>query len=78
MFLVSWERKQYWLNTMEPPVVVLKQSSEVAMVPQVTGTGLPLSGFSSPPARAQMFDTFKEMRDEAMQATRNNQSHNNP
>lgn len=59
---------------MEPPVVALKQSSEVAMVPQVTGTGLPLfSGFSSPPARAQMFDTFKEMRDEAMQTTQNNQ-----
>lgn len=43
MFLVSWERKQYWLNTMEPPVVVLKQRFEVAMVPPLTGTGLPLS-----------------------------------
>lgn len=43
MLSVSWERKQYWLNTMEPPpVVVLTESLEVAMVPPLTGTGLPL------------------------------------
>lgn len=73
MFSVSRERKQYWLSSMQPPVVALTQCFEVAMVPPppppLTRAGLLLV---SPESLTNVLVLLKEMKNEVVQGTLNN------